>query len=109
MQWTLFYLSGRRQQITGSSFKNALDKSFVAPEALTRVAFYASGDGHNFRFDCDNNLWSQIETLETVVTPKECDKCGVTFEYEDKQIVSVIGSDDFYVTCPGCGKQHNVN
>jgi hypothetical protein len=109
MIWTLFYLSGRRQQITGDSFKEALSKDLVKPEmVLTRVAFYVKGTGDNFQFDHEHNLWNQVEKIEPTTVSVSCNKCGVPFSYKEEQIIAKVGTQNYFVTCPGCGHSHDL-
>lgn len=109
MIWTLFYLSGRRQQITGESFKEALFKDLVKPEmVLTRVAFYVKGVGENFQFDHEYNLWNQTEKVQPITVDVTCGTCGIVFSYKEEQIIAKVGTQNYFVTCPGCGHTHDL-
>lgn len=110
MDYTLFYLSGRKQTLKGKSFKEALANEGISENVLVRVCFYVKGNGDNFVFDSLHKLWTQKGEVVILQEQVTCDKCGITISFTEEQVIhSLPECVTAHVVCPGCGHVHALD
>ena len=62
--FTVYWLGGKRQLITGDSIADAFTKAGYGNGALAAVDFYANGDDKEYTWDADKRYWVSNRTTE---------------------------------------------
>lgn len=62
--FTVYWLDGKRQLITGDSIADAFTKAGYGNGALAAVDFYANGDDKEYTWDADKRYWASNQTTE---------------------------------------------
>lgn len=77
-KFTLYWLDGKRQVITGESIEQAYTQAGYGAGAVRAVDFYIEGDNHEYDWNKEKRSWDRKEPLEIekllgthiTVTPK---------------------------------------
>jgi hypothetical protein len=71
-QFTLYWLDGKHQVVTGETIEQAFTTAGYGAGALKAVDFYIDGDNHEYDWNKEQRSWVRKEPIITV-TPKPTD------------------------------------